>query len=204
MKTLRILNVVALLVIFTPFFQMCSNEKSESPAPVASSTHSDDSVLAQTDSTDESPGDTTTAVLQPMEVSTANVLDQFWEQITFPGENFTATGLGLLLIAILEVVDGHPENIWIGTVFLILSLILLTTTLVKTIRSRTNRLRLLLLLNVLAVAAMFAAAFITLEELSQVKWGYYLYLAISGFLYLQSRRVTVVGTPHALTSPQPS
>jgi hypothetical protein len=193
MKTLRLLNIVALLLIFTPFFQMCS----DNPTPEKSETPVLDLLSAQniaSDSLSLSSSESDSLALPPQDVQDdgmekANIAEKFWELITFPGEHFTATAFGLLVLSIFEILDGNPSEIWVGTIFTNCSIFLTIFTLTRLIKSRNKRLSLLLLINIVFILAAFGSAVLTLDSVHQIKWGFYSYLAATILLLVLARRV---------------
>lgn len=185
MKTLRLLNIAGILLLFTPFFQMCSDNETE--AVVA-----EDNLSRQL----PDPGaarividrDTVDAPRGPSSHGKMSSMERLWELITFPDDNLTTTGFGLLVITLLAMWEGQFSDIWIGSVLIDISLILTVSTLVLLFKKRLDTVVPLLTLNIVLTLAAFIAAVFTFDSISQIKWGYYLYLTIIALLLGQARR----------------
>jgi hypothetical protein len=119
----------------------------------------------------------------------ANMAEKFWELITFPGEHFTATAFGLLVLSIFEILDGNPGEIWVGTIFTNCSIFLTIFTLTRLIKSRNKRLSVFILINIALILAAFGSAVLTLDSVYQIKWGFYSYLSVTVLLLVLARRV---------------
>lgn len=183
MKTLRLLNIAAVLLLFTPFFQMCSDDEADDIAVAQIADPTADTASSR--STQLIPRDSGATEIPEEEKST---MEEFWELITVPGDNFTTTAFGLFVITAVDVSEGHLSDIWIGSFFTIGSLILTTSSLILLMKRRLKNVVILLWINIALILAAFVAAVVTFDSISQVKWGYYLYLATVGLLLVQARQ----------------
>jgi hypothetical protein len=185
MKTLRLLNIAAVLLLFTPFFQMCSDDEGE--AAIVETTPREDVADTSSVQSDESIADQSIDGRTDVDSGEKSFLERFWELITVPGDNFTTTAFGLFVITVLDISEGHFLDIWIGSVLTIASLLLTLSTLILLLKGRLNHIVRLLWINLFLILATFIAAIAAFDSISQVKWGYYAYLGTVGLLLFQAR-----------------
>jgi hypothetical protein len=187
MKIVKILNAVALALIFSPFFQMCNDsDKFSLPAEVSEDIAGMDSLSGDT-STNKQPSQIDRAVdstsLVPSDQTMSAVkdeksfLEKAWEFITFPGDD--STGFGLTVITVVMIFErGSMSNIdwipWLTT----LSVILTIVCLIRVTLRRLNGLTYLYSANILVLIGAFASALNQLDHIHQIKWGFYAYFAI--------------------------
>jgi hypothetical protein len=182
MRTLKVLNIVAIVLLFTPFFQMCSDEKKLDHNAVAAKD------LVAADSATTSPVPTPHPSASPAPVDDTLWFEEFWELITVPDSNMTMTAFGLFVQAIFQLLDGRPQDIWMGSLFAIISMVLTFAGMIRLLKRKPNGLSRLYLANLLSVLAMFISALLTLDHLYQVRWGFYAYAAVIIALVISSRR----------------
>jgi hypothetical protein len=200
MKFIKIVNVLALLFIFTPFFQMCSDDiggkrgVTENADSIAVGTDSlaeialADSIHEDTLSQDINV-DTMASKLPAQEVvDQPDMLSKFWQLITAPGGNSTITGFGMLVRTIFQLVEWTFYT-WIGEILISFSILLSIYSLFRLIKNKAKRLPGILILNFLILITTFGLAFITFEEFSQIKWGFYSYLFLILVMLIQSFRL---------------
>jgi hypothetical protein len=197
MKTLRLLNIASFLLLFTPFFQMCSDDSAEdisidgdkrSLTADSLGFHSVDRL--QTQGGGQGQGEAE---------EEQSALEAFWDLITVPGDNFTTTAFGLFVITAFDLIEGNFSDIWIGSLLIIMSLILTCATLILLLKRRLERIVRLLLINLVVISASFGAALLKFDSISQVKWGFYLYLAITVLLFMQARATIPRAFPASAT-----
>jgi hypothetical protein len=185
MKIVKILNAVALALIFTPFFQMCNDsDKFASFAEVPEGIAEVDSLSRDTinkqpsqidlavDSTRSVPSDQTMSAV----TDEKSFLEKAWEFITFPGDD--STGFGLSVFTVVMIFDGSMSNIdwiaWLTT----LSVILTIVCLIRVSLMKLNGLTYLYSANILVLIGAFASALNQLDHIHQIKWGFYAYFAV--------------------------
>jgi hypothetical protein len=186
MKIVKILNAVALALIFSPFFQMCNDsDKFSLPAEVSEDIAGMDSLSGDT-STNKQPSQIDRAVdstsLVPSDQTMSAVkdeksfLEKAWEFITFPGDD--STGFGLTVFTVLMIFEGSMSNIdWIAW-FTTLSVILTIVCLIRVSLMKLNGLTYLYSANILVLIGAFASALNQLDHIHQIKWGFYAYFAV--------------------------
>lgn len=199
MKFIKIVNVLALLFIFTPFFQMCSDESGRGRISTDADTTTvitpglaeialADSILEDTLSRDTSQATLFTTLPMQEVVEEPTILSNFWQLITAPGENSTITGFGMLVRTIFQLFEWTFYT-WIGEILISFSILLSAYSLVRLIKNKSRRLPGILILNFLILLTTFGLAFITFEKFSQIKWGFYSYSFLILVMLFQSFRL---------------
>jgi hypothetical protein len=186
MKIVKILNAVALALIFSPFFQMCNDsDKFSLPAEVSEDIAGMDSLSGDT-STNKRPSqidralDSTSLVPSDQTMSAVkdekSFLEKAWEFITFPGND--STGFGLTVFTVVMIFEGSMSNIdWIAW-FTTLSVLLTIVCMIRVALRRFNGLTYLYSANILVLIGAFASALNQLDHIHQIKWGFYAYFAV--------------------------
>jgi hypothetical protein len=203
MTTLRLLHIFAILLFFTPFFQMCSGEEDASVAEAVDGTMVDARDTITTGShavRDSAVTNHRSAAAPPLEDANSSVWKDFWELITVPGENMTMTAFGLFAQFFFEILDTHVTDIWLGSVFTIVSMVLTIASFVKLIKRKSRSLLFIHVANAICLIALFITALVTLDHFYQIKWGFYSYTLVTVVLIYRTRPYYQPGFPERLVA----
>jgi hypothetical protein len=187
MKTLRLLNFAAFLLLFTPFFQMCSDSDGDSDFHLQQSLGADSTLAAADSAQITHVIDVPLSQVPAVSNKEQSTLEAFWELITVPGDNFTTTAFGLFVITAFDIAEGNLDEVWIGSVFIIVSLVITISSLIRLFKKKTRNLLNLILTNIGFIVAAYVAAMFKFDSISQVKWGFYLYLFVLVIFFLYAR-----------------
>jgi len=189
MYFLKIVNVLALLFIFTPFFQMCSDN---SFRPETASDTEDIAIASEDrimeDSLSIAMGLDTLASTVEEVAEEPSPFSKFWDLITAPGKNFTLTGFGMLVRTIFQLF-AWTFITWVAEILISISILLSIYSLIRVLRNKSKKLSIIVTLNFSILITTFILAFITFEKLSQIKWGFYIYSILILIMVVQSFRL---------------
>jgi hypothetical protein len=179
MKIVKILNAFAVILIFSPFFQMCndSDKISFGGTPQTTEQFVADSIAADTSRvvipTTDSVMHTQADVVKPTMEEEKGFMERVWEQITFPGKD--STGFGLMIYTLMMIFDGGIMQIewleWLTAIAVILTIV----SFVRVLRKKHKKLTLFYSVNAVVLIGAFLAALNQLDHLHQIKWGFYSY-----------------------------
>lgn len=174
MKKLKLLWSTSFILLFTPFVQLCSDNNPEPEASASdtvevSTTKKDNTELAHQEVAKE---ENTEKPSQPSPKK--SILEATWERLTIYGDNWTATGFGLVVLQFYALFDGQP-SVGLMTMLMCLSLLLTLIGGWKIFRRKTRTLHSFYIINSVITLALGIILIID-PGFSQIKWGYYAYL----------------------------
>lgn len=191
MKQLKAFNIIAVFLIFTPFFQMCSSESLTGDSSTWDEQHLlvEDSLKGKV-WVDKPLVDDFSNPPQKLSDDTPNptLSSRIWEQLVMPEDNITLTGFGLSIVVISKTIEHSINEIWLGAALTFFSVILVLIGLIKLSLKKHKGLFVIYRVNAILVMATLATALFTFEHLTQIKWGFIAYFIISALLTYRARK----------------
>lgn len=181
MKFLRYINILAILLIFSPFFQLCtSNSKNVDCETeyVDEQIELDSGVESKSyDNSMEDLDDEKQLVLDDQPIINHKKINirVIWDLMVSNNNEGILTGFGMTVILFLFIIDQEINQLAILSFLISTSLILTLISLLKVFRNHILRLKFIYFSNSFILIASFIFAYIIFEELNQIKWGFYAY-----------------------------
>lgn len=166
MKYIKILNIIAIILIFTPFVKYCSSNDEKHHTKVEQN-----NTLKSTEAEKNS---------HVRRASPENI----WDKITISEKGNYITGFGLILTVVSEISRFKFENIPFSSYCMLFSLAILIFTLYKLFSGKFKRLTLYYLINIILVFIVYYEYSGRFHDSDMIKWGYYCYLSASILLFI--------------------
>jgi membrane-associated HD superfamily phosphohydrolase len=165
MKFVKILNILALLLIFTPFIKYCSEGEEQH--------HTKKDNMA----TVSKEANQVTATKSERE-------ENLWDKITVSKVGNYITGWGMVFLTITDLVEFKFNRVALEFYSITISFFLLIFTLYKLIAAKFKRLTLYYLINLLLIVLSFYLVTGGFHDADTIKWGFYAYLTANTMLFV--------------------
>lgn len=189
MKTLKLANILALMLIFTPFLfvEMCDSKKAATETILIDSSvvGTLDTIVADSISID-SVSLAPTALKATEKTNTASFWNRLWEGMAISNfhDGLHVTGFGLLYFAVTE------GNFSLAAILMVLSTFLYLIALGKLLTKKYSYLPMLYGISCLSIGFLVIYfAYYFKDSADRMQWGLYLYLLNSIFLVVQAFRI---------------
>lgn len=158
MKFVKIFNILALLLIFTPFIKYCTEGEEQ---------HHNKKDKVETAAKEATP----------VEENKTDREENLWDKITVSKEGNYITGWGMVFFTITDVAELKFNQVALEFYAITISFFLLIFTLYKLIAGKFKLLTLFYALNWLFVALAFYLVTHGFQDNDNIKWGFYAYIA---------------------------
>ncbi|MEI6091576.1 MAG: hypothetical protein WCR42_14065 [bacterium] len=163
MKFVKILNILALLLIFTPFIKYCSEGEEQH--------HTKKDNVA-----------TVSKEANPVRATKSDREENLWDKITVSKEGNYITGWGMVFFTLTDIVEFKFNQVAFEFYSITISFFLLIFTLYKLITGKFKRLTLYYALNWVFIAVAFYLVTQGFHDGDTVRWGFYAYIAANTVL----------------------